>query len=411
MTTQQVIQTSTAPTLVIEQIGGDLSVRGWDRAEILARGDESLTLNQENTTVYLRSAGDCTLQVPVNTTLRLGQVDGDGQIANVQGQITLEAAAGDLALREVGAATIHSIEGDLSAREVNGDLSVHSVSGDVAIAGVRGSATINAGDDVSLTNVAGNVSVSVGDDASLRLTLKPGQECRIQAGGDIACRIPSDASVKVKLVAGGDIAIKKLAASQSKTEGAYEFVLGAGEASLHLAAGGDIALAGQSAPWEGAEAFDSKFTAEFDVDLGHEIGRRAGEFAQQVARQVESQMEALTRQLDEKLARFGNSEEIAARVQQKVQAAVRRAEEKIAEAMREAERRSQAAERQAARMDAKRRKHAHVWHTPIPPEPPRPPKPQASQAADEERMMILRMVEEGKISVEQAEQLLTALKG
>ncbi len=32
-------------------------------------------------------------------------------------------------------------------------------------------------------------------------------------------------------------------------------------------------------------------------------------------------------------------------------------------------------------------------------------------ASSEERMMILRMVEEGKISVEQAEKLLSALNG
>ncbi|HNC15579.1 MAG TPA: hypothetical protein PLV77_06745, partial [Solirubrobacterales bacterium] len=45
------------------------------------------------------------------------------------------------------------------------------------------------------------------------------------------------------------------------------------------------------------------------------------------------------------------------------------------------------------------------WQTPVPstpPTPPAPPAPKRSPASDEERMIILRMVEEGKISVEQA---------
>jgi hypothetical protein len=47
-----------------------------------------------------------------------------------------------------------------------------------------------------------------------------------------------------------------------------------------------------------------------------------------------------------------------------------------------------------------------------PPVPPRPPQPKApSGPTDQERMQILRMLEEGKISVEQAEQLLAALGG
>jgi hypothetical protein len=52
-----------------------------------------------------------------------------------------------------------------------------------------------------------------------------------------------------------------------------------------------------------------------------------------------------------------------------------------------------------------------VPHTPymhMPPPPPAP-KPKPNPASAEERLMVLRMVEEGKISVEQAEKLLAAM--
>ena len=61
----------------------------------------------------------------------------------------------------------------------------------------------------------------------------------------------------------------------------------------------------------------------------------------------------------------------------------------------------------------------HAWDTPTPPEPPEapvppePPMPPAAPAnpTSEERLMILRMLEEKKITAEQAAQLLTALGG
>lgn len=105
---------------------------------------------------------------------------------------------------------------------------------------------------------------------------------------------------------------------------------------------------------------------------------------------------------------MGDNEEMANKIQERVGMALRRAEEKLAEAMRKME----------VRADGDRRRKGYGWQTPVPPTPftaPTPPTPPAPpkrpQASDEERMIILRMVEEGKISVEQAEKLLSALNG
>ncbi len=72
---------------------------------------------------------------------------------------------------------------------------------------------------------------------------------------------------------------------------------------------------------------------------------------------------------------------------------------KLEAAQRRAERKARAAER-AAR-DRRRR-----------PEPPEGPiKPRSEPVSDEERMMILQMLEQGKVTPEEAEQLLAALEG
>ncbi|MBK8048872.1 MAG: hypothetical protein IPK16_18170 [Anaerolineales bacterium] len=172
--------------------------------------------------------------------------------------------------------------------------------------------------------------------------------------------------------------------------------MGDGAALLALKANGDITLKGVDL---------ARFASDFgvvmgaDIEMSEEMGRRAAELSQQISAQVEVQMNAMTRELEQKLDRMGDNEEMAMRVQERVTSALRRAEEKLADAMRKMEVRTQENEARG------RRKGYGA------PPPPAPPPPKRPSTTDEERMMVLRMVEQGKISVEQAEKLLAALNG
>jgi hypothetical protein len=48
---------------------------------------------------------------------------------------------------------------------------------------------------------------------------------------------------------------------------------------------------------------------------------------------------------------------------------------------------------------------------PVPPVPPVPPRPQSEPVTDEERLTILKMLQDKKISLQDAEKLLAALEG
>lgn len=112
-------------------------------------------------------------------------------------------------------------------------------------------------------------------------------------------------------------------------------------------------------------------------------------------------------------------EVISERVQAKVHKALQQAERAISEVMTQAEKRVAKAERHAehphSTMHDRRRGRRYASHAPSYEKAPSGPAPQSSAPAaspvvsDEERMMILRMVEESKISVQQAEKLLVAL--
>jgi ElaB/YqjD/DUF883 family membrane-anchored ribosome-binding protein len=293
-----------------------------------------------------------------------------------------------------------------------GDTMVQRVGGSVRIKhGKGGFQAEKISGDLALAQLVGNITTQVAGNAVLDLPLTRGQQCRVNAAGDIHCRIPAEANVRVELESSGDLAVRNLSQQYDLDHGRAEFVLGSGDALLALRASGNLLLNGQRGGPREAE-WGADFERDFGFEFSEEFGERAADFAQQIAIRVEKQVSGVARQLEERLAHWGGGDEIAVRVQEKVQAALRRAEEAITEGIRNAEQRAREAERRAAEFDARRGRRSMRWETPISPTPPRPPRAPRSKTptvSEEERLMVLRMVSEGKISVEQAEQLLAAL--
>jgi hypothetical protein len=403
------------PTLQIEDIEGDLQVTGWDRPELHLRGPKADEIIRrpanpetgEGEEVRFSAARNCQIQTPLQTSLRAGQIQGNTAVNLLLGTVEIDEVEGNFAANSIGRLTLGSVDGNLSVRSVAGSFVAQSIDGNARIAQVAGDLQLGRIDgNLSVSEVVGNVQSTVDGDVELSLNLSPGQHVQVEADGNITCRIQPDAGVVVRMEADGNLRVKNLGDQRRDENTCLEFVLGDGGAILDLRADGNILLIGGDVRGSGAgAAFDGGVSPE----MNEEMARRAAELGQQIAQQVESQVTVLTRELEEKLAGM-NNEEMANKIQDRVSSALRRAEEKLAEAMRKMEVRAE------GRTEGDRRRKGYGWQTPpAPPAPPVPPAPPAppkrKQANDEERMMILRMVEGGKISIEQAEKLLAALNG
>ena len=341
----------------------------------------------------------------VRGDMQMEQCSGNCTARDIAGAVTLDKVRGNLNLHNIDRATVGKVHGNLAANDVHGDLQVEKVGGNVTVTDIQGNLEIErVGGDLRVREITGALNATVGGNATLNLFELATPQVVVDAGGDIRCRVPVALQAEVALQAGGVLLIKNLPVSIPSGTRQAEFTVGHGEGRLELTAGSNLYLI--------ASDSDEMGDMYFEFQGHQEFAERASEFAQQLAEQVEVQVEVMTRQLNERLAQLDNSDVIAAKVQEKVQSAMRRAEEKIAEAMRRAERQS---ERQAERQ-AMREERRGVRFTspiprvpPVPPVPPTPPKPKRNPVSAEERMLILRMLEEGKISVEQAEKLIAAM--
>jgi hypothetical protein len=194
--------------------------------------------------------------------------------------------------------------------------------------------------------------------------------------------------------------------------------IGDPDAELNLSASGTVALLGRAPDWETSQ--------DFDADLGADFDGMVEEISEQAAEQLELQMEMLERHLDaqlenlsatlgasglkmeetEKIARRAREASIraTARAQEKMQRAQEKMRRKLDAAQRKAEARAARAERKTERRFQERR----GWNFETGPARPEPP---SDPVTEEERMMILRLLQEKKISAEEADKLLSALEG
>jgi hypothetical protein len=420
---KKTVKTDEKPRIVLAEVQGDLRVKGWDRSEVVAKSSSGndLSLEKRDDAFHIVCLNDCTLYVPHSSSLDVGTVLGDAAFKALEGELSVEEVAADLALRDVGATQLGTVGSDLSARRMRGVLEVQNVGGSVVVRDVDGQFSAKGiGGHLHLRDVSGGVSTSVGGNATLELAPVPWQAYSINAGGNIRCQLPADTNAEINISSGAQkIKVNLGEISDTIRAGNHSLTLGEGGPALNFNAGGQVDLSSQPSIWD--------FEEEIEVDFGGELGVMGEELSEQISQQIESHLEMLESQLDSHLAPLsaslsgaGLSEEQAERIRERIEqareraaaraeAAAQRAQEKIkrklAAAQRRAERKARAAAVRRARKE--RQKRGHVGFGGL----TSSTKPAGDPITDDERMLILNMLQDKKISVEEAEELLASLEG
>lgn len=354
------------PRINVDAIGGDLSVVGWDGSDILVKGDDDdIRLEQNGEQVSLSCGGDLALRVPKGASFQFGTIGGDAAFRGVQGNVDIRMVAGDLSMRDVGQVNVEAIEADFSLRGAKGDLYVKNAHGDVSIRDVEGNISLDSiANDLALRGARGNVKVNVGEDVIVYLDPEPDGSYAVVAGDDILLVLPTNADATLSLQ-GDRIQIDWPAIEPDEDATERVIVLGSGSAKISLSAGGDVRVSNRADAGEFAEEFGNFAGLNFDWSG----------FGERISRQVER---------------------VTAQAAKRAEEAARRAERH--------------AERHARRWKGNVNVDRWNWDSgskgvPTPSIPPIEP------VAEEERLAVLKMLAEKKITAAQAEELLKALEG
>lgn len=364
------------PVVKLDSIRGDLRLSGRQEGHVEVKAySDDVDIVQEGDLVTINCPSDCLIFLPSDSRVEGNSIGGDVRVTNIRGDVTLRTVGGDLSLRGFGRGVFETVGGDFHARKGTGDIQIDRVGSDAVIDRISGSVILrNVGGDLGLRRVDGTVEIDVGGDASVMFTTLVGKKLSLKAGGDLSCSLPGDASASVTLSAGGEVYLPANIDIEEMDAG-KAFTLGEGEIPVDLIAGGDLYLQGD----ETADPFAF-------ADLGETI-----------ASQVESEVEAGIVEMEARLEALGAG--MGTYSSDRIGEQVRRA---VTRARRKAERGRKRAERARRRVERKTRS----INMSLSGRPRRRVK-----VSEDERLSILRMLENGTITVEEAEKLLQAIEG
>ncbi len=394
-----------SPTVRVN-VCSDLTVHGWAEASVQIKGDYHIDETEKG--LQLESQGSLHLYVPRETMLTIGRVNGDlrikqftgtvageyvhgdavfaqandvalgivhGDVAarNMIGVLSIDEVNGDVAARVVGEVRLGAVHGDLSARIVDGDVTIKSLNGDADLRTVNGDVIVKQGfRDVNLFNVGGLVSVAgVTGDIRLRGGLSDGDHA-LEARGDVVVRWPASAALNLAVTA-ARIDNRLPLDDVTDKSGSLAGRIGSGQTNLTISAGGRVIL-------REAEPANDKWSGNGD-NMEFDIGINMDDIASRIEGEVQAHLSRVTREIETK---FGP--DFSQRINDKIAQKVERAGER------------------ARRRTEQRGRFAGADFAATMPETPK------KTVSTEEQLKILKMVETGKISPEEAGMLLEALE-
>jgi DUF4097 and DUF4098 domain-containing protein YvlB len=239
--------------LEIQNMGGEIVVRAWDRDEMRVQGDHSrrtqIVVRRTRSVVRLRARAsrgpanivDYEITVPRSMSVTLSGtytdivvegVNGEISAKTVQGNVSVKGGGGDVYLRSVqGTVTLEGASGRVDAHAVSEDVRITNVSGEIVAESVSGDVLL---EGISSGNVdAGSVSGSIIYDGTLQ---EGGQYTFVSHSGDVALSVPENANASLTVATiNGDIRSRfDLEMTRSGSRRRPIFTVGTGSASVEI---------------------------------------------------------------------------------------------------------------------------------------------------------------------------------
>jgi DUF4097 and DUF4098 domain-containing protein YvlB len=251
--TDTVISVRPGARLDVENFGGDIVVRVWDRDAVHIQADHSERETIEITTsegvVHVESSThrgppamvDYQISVPASLNLSLSGVYADVTVEGTRGPVSVETVQGEIRVRGgSGHVSLSSVQGGVDLEGASGQVEVHSVNETVRVAATKGdlyAETING--DVILERIeSSNVEAStVNGQVIYEGTIQDAGRYRFAThNGDVAVAVQpgANATVSVETFSGEFEATFPVTVRETKKDKRFTFTLGSGSAQVEL---------------------------------------------------------------------------------------------------------------------------------------------------------------------------------
>lgn len=422
------LATSDSPKINIKSIGGSLRIKGWDRPEFRADADHDDTLSAEakGNQIDVTSGAGTMMRLPSQSLIEIGQIARDLIVKSLEGSLEVKDIGSQVVLKNTGDVSFGRVRGNLSAKQLEGDLiikvldgniALRDITGDISLDQIHGNLTckqidgrvdINTVDgnavfrdaagrlaiskcsgNFNYSGYSGGIKVNSEGNAHLNLETEPESIYLIEASGNIHCRLGPGTSGKIILKSmEHNIKVRTKDINEKIKQPEYSLELGDGSGEIRLVAGGSVDFSISD-----LEEFDfGEYSFEDDLSSLKEMSSLADEITSQVSGQLEDQIDSITNQIQELTSNIDFGALASDRGRRHLERQKREMERKLAQAQKRVNRKI----KYASQESRKGRNYRPLESDPV---------------SDDERKVVLEMLQNKQISVEDAETLLAALEG
>lgn len=359
----------------------DLSVEGLEGSVMVAvvRQSDSFKYTEAVGKTEVKVTSDCRLQLPSSVPVTVEKVGGDATLMNLTARVIAGKIGGDLVIRNLPGASIDAVGGDLHINLVDGGIEVVRVGGDLYGSEVQSLSARAIGGDAYLRRVSGEINLTAGGDVQLEMNSSDLPTINITAGGDIQLVVPTNANGQLAMTAKGNTISVHVGEQVGDWEvEQLDLPLGEGKNLIKLTAGGDITVSDQKII---EHDFDAVF--ESSADEWRSFG---ADLEKQIRESIGSAMEGV--HWATQSAAFAGE----------------KARAKVEKAMRKLDAKGVVIDHTGVNVGRDGKHVGITFGTPV-----AKTEKRSSGPSDEERLLVLKMLQEKKITLEEAEKLLSAL--
>lgn len=357
---------------VTVKCNSELSVEGNESPVLVVIVDQGdcLRMKEDEGVYRIVSDSDCRILLPNSAILTVEKTGDDCRICEIKGRVVVGKIGADLRLDNVGGASIESVGADCSIHGSTGAIEVARIGDTLSAVEIQSILAASVGEDVFISQAHGKIEVAAGDDVNIDCSEAEVPEIKARAGSNIKLILPKSANCQLKLTSSGeDIVLHAGGQDAEIEEQELSMPIGEGGPVVALTAGDGIEVTDQKArDWEDGDGWDGNHWKDFGFEISKKVKdglrgvegsveqalRQAGVAASQAGREVDRAL----RDLDDFGFKAGKSRKV------------------VGFSMGEES---------------------------------KPVTPEKKGPSDEERMLVLKMLQEKKITVEEAEKLLNAL--
>ncbi len=395
-------ETSEFPKITVEKIEGSLRIKGWDKNTFRIDTDlpDSAEIDQEGNTFTVNSKSSCLFRVPLESELIIENITGDLVVKSLENSLTIETVDGQVILKGVGPTLLENVNGNFSSKQIEGNLKIETANGNVMIRDVEGELILEDGKgNFNFSGISQNIDINTEGNATVTLEPEFDGAYNISVGGDMIFHLESTINANVEFVSHSEsIRINTRDLKEIVSEKEYEINSDQAECKISLEAKGDIDFVEVQRQDHFGKTFNFEHLDQLG-DLEDNLSSLADEITQQVTVNLDASIGSITDQINEITSNIGLNKSSVDRAKKELKIKKRELRE-LARAQREV---AHGARKSTHRVIKQKRVLRYQTH--------QKEKRNVDPVSDQERELILQMLQDKKIDIAQAEVLLAAIEG